>query len=405
MVESWVGAMGRLLPRAILEAGHSFTFVTRDLQHYLRSFDGPGSHPLLGAANILTAETNDDLTEQVSAWHEVFGFDGVITSCDYYLRPVAELAHHLGLPGAAPEAVDRALRKDRTRAAMAAAGLPAPGFAVCDDWEQTANAAARLGYPLILKPVDLCAGMFVQRVDDERALAHAYAQLQNFPVNARHQVRAPQVLLEEMLIGPEVSVETVTVDGVTHVVGVTDKRLGAEPYFVETGHMFPADLDTGLAAAAEQMAVATLAALGFDRGVAHTELRLTAKGPRVIEVNPRPGGNRITELIRRVTGIDLVRVAVQLAAGAPVDLAPAPTGVGSAAVAFLLPPRAGVVTGYAGRPTTDVVESEFKPNGFRAGEPTSNNTYLGHVMVASNGTDAGDRARALIDGITVQYAS
>lgn len=37
VVESWVGSMSRLLPRAIREGGHEFTFLTRDLHHYLRS--------------------------------------------------------------------------------------------------------------------------------------------------------------------------------------------------------------------------------------------------------------------------------------------------------------------------------------------------------------------------------
>lgn len=37
VIESWVGSMSRLLPTAIREEGHEFTFVTRDLHHYLRS--------------------------------------------------------------------------------------------------------------------------------------------------------------------------------------------------------------------------------------------------------------------------------------------------------------------------------------------------------------------------------
>ncbi|MFJ5774293.1 hypothetical protein [Streptomyces sp. NPDC093094] len=37
MVESRVGPMSRLLPRAVREGGHTFTFLTRDLHHHLRS--------------------------------------------------------------------------------------------------------------------------------------------------------------------------------------------------------------------------------------------------------------------------------------------------------------------------------------------------------------------------------
>ena len=59
VVESWVGSMSRLLPRAIREGGHEFTFLTRDLHHYLRSAPEGTAHPLLGARNVVTADTND----------------------------------------------------------------------------------------------------------------------------------------------------------------------------------------------------------------------------------------------------------------------------------------------------------------------------------------------------------
>lgn len=59
VVESWVGSMSRLLPRAIREGGHEFTFLTRDLHHYLRSAPEGTAHPLLGARNVITADTND----------------------------------------------------------------------------------------------------------------------------------------------------------------------------------------------------------------------------------------------------------------------------------------------------------------------------------------------------------
>lgn len=48
VVESWVGSMSRLLPRAIREGGHEFTFLTRDLHHYLRSAPEGTAHPCSG---------------------------------------------------------------------------------------------------------------------------------------------------------------------------------------------------------------------------------------------------------------------------------------------------------------------------------------------------------------------
>jgi biotin carboxylase len=411
LVESWVGAMSTLLPRAVREAGHRFTFLTRNLHHYLRPGSGDGVHPLLTADNVLTAETNDldTLLPRVQRLHEVLRFDGVITSCDYYLATAARLAAHLGLPGARPEAVESAYRKDLARQRMRAAGLPGPAFAVAEDWPATRDAARGLGFPLVIKPVDLCAGMFVRLVADEGQLREAFDALDGFPVNARGQQRSSLVLLEEVLAGPEVSVESVTVDGVTTVLGVTDKSLAGQPWFVETGHMFPAALDAATVTAVCGTAVAALAAVGFDRGVAHTELRLTAAGPRVVEINPRPAGNQITELVRRVTGVDLPMVFTQLALGEQPDVTVADTGVRSAAISFLLPSRAGTVAEIGGAAALavapGVVDWAVKPAGHRTGDAVSNNNYLGHVMVVDTaGLGARARADELVAGLGVRYA-
>jgi hypothetical protein len=59
--------------------------------------------------------------------------------------------------------------------------------------------------------------------------------------------------------------DPVTVGGVTKVAAVTDKSLVGEPWFVESGHMFPAHLDAGTAEAVGEVAGAAVAA-GFTEG-------------------------------------------------------------------------------------------------------------------------------------------
>ncbi|MBT2452308.1 ATP-grasp domain-containing protein [Streptomyces sp. ISL-43] len=405
VVESWVGSMSRLLPRAIREGGHEFTFVTRDLHHYLRAAPADGSHPLLAARNIVTADTNglDALLPHLERLHAVLGFDGVLSSCDYYLPAVARIAERIGLSGPAAEAVEGACRKDLTRRILAAAAVPGPRFAVCTDPAEAAGAAREIGYPLVVKPVDLCAGMLVRQVRDERELDGACRALTDFPVNARGQDRAPVFLLEELLTGPEVSVETVSFHGSTHVVGVTDKSIGGAPAFIETGHMFPAALDPADSAAAADTALAAIKALGLDDVVCHTEIKLTPDGPRVVEVNPRPAGNRITELVRHVTGVDLAAAAVDVALGRTPDLTPRPTGVRSAAIAFLLPDTAGTLTVIEGadeaRERPEVVELTLAEPGRAVRPATSNNEYLGHIMTVDT---QGSGARATAESLLAQ---
>ncbi|MGW6521617.1 ATP-grasp domain-containing protein [Streptomyces sp. NPDC054962] len=403
MVESWVGSMSRLLPRAIREGGHEFTFLTRDLHHYLRSAPEGVAHPLLGARNVITSDTNDTdlLLPEIERLHEVLRFDGVITSCDYYLPTAARIAGHLGLPGSSPEAVESACRKDATRRVLADAGVPGPRFAVHEEWADIVRAAREIGYPLVVKPVDLCAGMYVRRVDDEEQLAAAVRVLSDFPVNARGQRREPAVLLEELMDGPEVSVETVSHAGAVHVVGVTDKSVGGAPAFIETGHMFPAALPAADAEAAEQTALAALKALGLVDGVvAHTEIKLTSAGPRVVEVNPRPAGNRITELVRHVTGIDLAAAFVEVSLGREPDLRRSDTGLCSAAIGFLVPQRSGTLESLDGgelRGAPGVLEVELAVPGAPVEAAGSNNEYLGHVMAGdAEGLGARDHVEVLL---------
>ncbi|MFF5159078.1 ATP-grasp domain-containing protein [Streptomyces sp. NPDC000348] len=408
VVESWVGSMSRLLPRAIRESGHEFTFLTRDLHHYLRSAPEGAAHPLLGARNVITADTNDTetLLPRVERLHAVFGFDAVVTSCDYYLPTVARTAARLGLPGPAPEAVENACRKDATRRVLAGAGVPGPRFAVHEEWAELTRAAQEIGYPLVVKPVDLCAGMYVRRVDDEEQLAAAVKALADFPVNARGQRRAPVVLLEELLDGPEVSVETVSHAGAVHVIGVTDKSVGGAPAFIETGHMFPAALSPADAEAAERTALGALEALGLTDGVvAHTEIKLTSAGPRVVEVNPRPAGNRITELIRHVTGIDLAAAFVDVCLGRAPDLRRTDTGLRSAAIGFLVPQAAGTLEALDAGPVRsapDVLEVQLAEPGRQVKAAGSNNEYLGHVMA---GDPAGAGARARVESLLGELRS
>jgi len=193
----------------------------------------------------------------------------------------------------------------------------------------------------------------------------------------------------------------VTFDGSTQVVGVTDKSVGGAPAFIETGHMFPAALPAADAAAAGETARQAVEALGLDGVVAHTEIKLTPDGPRLIEVNPRPAGNRITELIRHVTGVDIAAAAVDVAIGQRPDLHIRDTGLRSAAIGFLVPQSTGVLEEIDGadlvRKAPGVLEVQLADPGKPVKAAGSNNAYLGHVMAGdAEGPDARRCVEALL---------
>lgn len=412
MIESWVGGTGRIFPPAIGRLGHRYTFVTRNRGHYLDARSRE-IHPVIEHADhVLTTETNDvpALIEFLRAQHAILKFDGVVTICDYYIDTVAQVAQALGLPQAFSANVVMERRKDQVREAIGRAGLPNPKFAVTQSWEQTQREAQRIGYPLIVKPTDLASSAFVRLIHDEGELRQSFDALEQFPRNFRDQARVPLLLLEEYMVGEEVSVEACTYRGRTTVIGITDKSVTGFPYFIEDGHMFPAKLDPAQAAAIEALVCGALEAVGHDHGISHTEVKLTADGPRIVEINPRPGGNYIAELIQRVTGIDLLDAQIELALGREPDLTRKATGVTSAAIKFLVPPRGGrvaTVDGVASLETDPALQrwSLSSIAGSEVAAPIDNACYLGHVVaVDASGLEARTYAERALGRVVLHYA-
>jgi argininosuccinate lyase len=413
MIDSWVTEMGQFLPQAIERLGHSFTFVTRDLHHYLKKPPPSGSHPLLNATNILKTETNDTpaLIRFAERYRQLIPFDGVITSCDYYLSAVARLAEHFGLPTTPPDAFETARLKHRMRAALDVAGLPNSRYRVTVTWPETRAAAAEIGFPVVLKPVDLCSGMFVVVAHDEAELHQAFASLADFPINTRKMAREPIYLVEEFLVGEEFSVEALTYAGQTQIIGITDKSLSHPPAFIEDGHMVPALVDEASAAAMCELTRSALDAVGYAHGMSHTELKLTPAGPRIVEINVRCGGGHISELYRLVHGVDPVEMMVQLALGQRPTFEPRDTGIRSAAVSYVVPPRGGHVAAVHGTSTLDadpsVLHWALNPvAGTFVRDPIDNNDCIGHVLCVDR---EGHSARTLVEGavarIEFEYAA
>jgi argininosuccinate lyase len=407
MIESWVGGTAQLLPEAILGAGHRYTFVTRRPEHY----GTDGEHPVLKyAGRVLQLETNDlpTLIAHLQQAHSEDPFDGALTICDYYLDTVVCVAEALGIAHPFPCEVGAARRKNLVRRALDEAGLPNVRHALATDLSEARSAVARFGYPVVLKPTDLASSAFVRLVRSDTDLVDAFAQLSAVTRNFRDQPREAACLIEEYVSGPELSIETCTVDGVTTVLGVTDKSVTGTPYFIEDGHMFPAAISSELARQLEGWATEVLAAVRHDRGIAHIELKQTTDGPRLIEINPRLPGNYIVELIRHVTGIDLLRATIDLALGRKPLLLRRP-GPRSAAVMFLVPPHAGKLRGIDG-----VNELAKQPgvlrwtipnvSGSSIGTPIDNACYLGHVLaVDPDGLDARVRAEQALRSLKVIY--
>lgn len=258
----------------------------------------------------------------------------ILTWDETVLEATAQAAERLGLPHMSAAAAARCRDKLATRSLLAGAALPAVRYRLADSAESAVAAAAELGFPVVVKPRALAGSLGVTAASDESAVREAYqlAQSSRF-ANLPHR---GGVLVEEYLDGPEISVDSAVCDGEVTCVHVAHKRLGFPPGFEEVGHLVTGWSDQPWAGAVADLVVGAHHALGVRHGVTHAEVRLTAAGPRLVELNGRLGGDLIPYASTLATGIDLVAVAAELALGRAPTLAP--TRNRTAEIRFVYPP-------------------------------------------------------------------
>lgn len=271
---------------------------------------------------------------------------GVSTTSEFYTLAVAQVAADLHLPGNPPEAVATCRDKGRMRRTLAAARMSSPAFELVgpgDDVDtQVVIALSRIALPCVVKPVDDTGSLGVTLCHTPMEVAAHCRRIVSAAVNVRGQATARTALIEGYLMGPEFSVEMVSSDGFHRCVGITAKRVTAPPHFVERGHVFPAPLSADEVRVLTGNAYRALAAVGVTHGATHIEMKLIGGRGYVVEINSRPAGGMIPEVIARACGFDLLDA--HLRAAADLDQLPLPDRFTPTGIAFLLAPD-GVATG------------------------------------------------------------
>jgi biotin carboxylase len=236
---------------------------------------------------------------------------------------------------------DSCRNKHRTRAALTRAGLPQPRFAYVTTAAEAAETAAVFGYPVVVKPRGAGASIGVVMASGPDAIGAAF-ELAETATHGGAPAYEGGVLVEEYLDGPEISVDGVVQGGRYTPFVLARKMIGFPPYFEEVGHTVTAT-DPLLADAEVRRVLAEAhRAVGVRDGITHTEIRLTARGPAVVEINARLGGDLIPYVGRLATGIDPGCVAVDVAAGVPPVLEGSDGG--TVGIRFCNPPESGRVT-------------------------------------------------------------
>lgn len=339
----------------------------------------------------------DDMAADLRRTH-VDRIAGVVAVSDETVAHAALLNAALGTPGTSPASVALAGDKLAMRSRLAEAGASTIRWAPVASESDVRAVVDELG-PVIVKPSEGSASRHVFRVG---AAADAVMDALG-PLLSRES----GWIAEEFLDGPEISVESLSWAGRHDVLAITAKETG--PGFVELGHRVPAALPNHLAAEVCTLVAQVLDTLGLDHVVSHTELILTASGPRLVETHPRIGGDRIGRLVELVTGRHpLTSLAHALSGRAPKRQAhDRGSGPGAAAIAFLVAPP-GTITAVRGADVAarsrGVVETRLSAVvGDTVGPLTSSADRCGHVIaVARESGEAADLARAAADVIRIE---
>lgn len=336
---------GHLIVVSSLGAGHRRTFFETVSAHYpiWLFVGGPGrpqeaSWELPYVAGHTSVDTLDPdaMLAALRALPEHVRVRGIVCFDEARIVAAAKLATALGLPAPDPEAVLRCRDKHLTRTALDAAGVPQAQSLAVRSLDEALAAAQKIGYPVVLKPRNLAASFAVTRADSDDDVAAAYtaASEKTLPeVLERHE---DGVLVEEYLDGEEISIDSACYDGRIEPLVVAHKLMGFPPNFEEMGHTVSADDPLLDAADVRAVVIGAHRAVGFDTGATHLELRLTSRGPRVVELNARLAGGLIPYLGRLAGGADLELAAAAIACGTVPDLS-GTTGRPVAAIRFYYP--------------------------------------------------------------------
>ena len=288
---------------------------------------------------IISTEDEQGI-ERLAAAEAVEGI--IAPGIDWPVGIAARVAEKLGLPhpiGGA--AASLAVSKQRQRELLAQAGVPQPR------WQLVSEPEEGLPMPSVVKAPDRQGQKGLTLVRSEEELPDAISR-------AIEESRSGVALVEEVVDGPEVTVNAFSLRGEFHPLTVTD-RLTAEPpaFGVALAHVWPSEA----AGDAAKVAEAAVRTLGIENGPTYTQLRIGPDGPQVIEVAARLGGGHDAELAKLALGVDLNGLALQAALGESIwsaALQPTPE-VGGAVVRFLVPPE-GVLQGVEGIEAARAVE-------------------------------------------------
>lgn len=241
--------------------------------------------------------------------------DGIISfAVDPGVITAAYVQEQMGLPAFGPyESVCLLQNKDLFRKFLADNGFNVPKAKSFTSIQEAMNGLDGFEWPLIVKPTDSAGSKGVKRIEKLEEIEDAF----NYALEYSHNNR---VIIEEFIeqVGCSSDSDCFSVNGELKFVSFSAQRFdkyASNPYT-------PASFSWPSTMTKEQELYLTselqrlLSLLKMNTTVYNVETRVGRNGkPYIMEVSPRGGGNRLAEMVRFVTGVDLITNAVRAAVG------------------------------------------------------------------------------------------
>lgn len=256
--------------------------------------------------------------EKVLALAKELKIDGILSyAVDPGVVAAAYVAEQMGLPFTCSyESACILQDKSRFRKFLADNGFNTPHAKGYVNAEDAIKDVDYFNWPVIVKPVDSAGSKGVSRVDDPKDLPKAIAHALDESHNGHFIV---EDFLE--LDGYQSSADCFSVDGKLVYADYSDQlfdREAANPY-TPALEIWPSTMKQEHQDYLTSELQRLLTLLNCGTGLYNVESRLCKNGkPYIMEVSPRAGGNRIAELQRIGTGIDLIEAEVLKAVGEPI---------------------------------------------------------------------------------------
>lgn len=241
--------------------------------------------------------------------------DGIMSfAVDPGVITAAYVQEQMGLPQAGPyESVCILQNKDRFRAFLTEHGFNVPKAKGFSSVEEALNGIEGFEWPLIVKPTDSAGSKGVKRVDNPKELENAVKYAFNHSFSNR-------IIIEEFIEqeGCSSDSDCFSVDGILRFVSFSAQRFDKDapnPY-TPSAYSWPSTMTKGQESELTSELQRLLTLLNMKTSIYNVETRIGKNGKAyIMEVSPRGGGNRLSEMIRYATGVDLITNAVRAAVG------------------------------------------------------------------------------------------